>query len=47
MMVENQLFPLIKELNFSSIIDDVPYLSRLQREFYVTYLENRRKILFN
>lgn len=42
----SQLLPKIEDLDFASLVDDTPYLSELQKNFYLTYLEKRRTILF-
>lgn len=40
------LLPRIKELDFAALVESTPYLSDLQRQFYVHYLDERRRILF-
>lgn len=40
------LTPLISQLDFETLIEATPYLSLLQREFYLQYLCKRREILF-
>ena len=40
------LLPRIKALDIATLIAQTPYLSDLQRTFYTTYLEARRKHLF-
>jgi len=42
-----RLTPLINQLDFSSVVGEMPYLSDLQRRFYCTYLEARRRALFD
>lgn len=42
----HQLFPLINTLDFSSLVSDTPYLSSLQRNFYIEYLTRRREKIF-
>ena len=42
----NQLVPLIQALDINALIDSTPYLTPLQRQFYIQYLILRRQILF-
>lgn len=42
----SQLLPRINAIDFTKMINDIPYLTPLQREFYVTYLTQRRMKLF-
>lgn len=42
----HQLLPLINTLDFSSQVSDTPYLSALQRNFYIEYLTRRREKIF-
>lgn len=41
-----QLLPAIKQLDFKAFLQDVPYLSDLQRQFYTAYLTSRREKIF-
>lgn len=34
------------DFNFAELVHATPYLSDLQRRFYVRYLEERRRVLF-
>lgn len=43
---KEQLVPKITSLNFSALIDDTPYITELQRQFYLRYLVKRRELLF-
>lgn len=43
----NRLLPRIAALDISSLIADVPYLTELERDFYMTYLSARREKIFN
>lgn len=42
-----QLTPKIAKLDFEKLINDTPYLSSLQRDFYLQYLTRRRELLFS
>lgn len=42
----NSLTPSIMQLDFERLIDSTPFLSPLQRDFYLQYLCKRREILF-
>ena len=42
----NQLRGRILALNFNALVDDTPFLSPLQRQFYLQYLTRRRQIMF-
>lgn len=41
-----QLIPRIQALDFKALIDETPYLTPLQRGFYVQYLKRRREVMF-
>lgn len=41
-----QLRPRIMALDMAALIDSLPYISDLQRRFYLRYLDRRRKVLF-
>ena len=43
---KEQLVPKILSLDFSTLIDETPYITELQRQFYLRYLEKRRELLF-
>lgn len=43
---KRQLLPLIKELDFESLISATPFLSPLQQQFYLSYLTKRRELIF-
>lgn len=45
--VLNLLVPRMNDLDFAELVNDTPYLTPLQREFYATYLNKRRKICFD
>ena len=45
-MALDQLFPRIQALDFTALVDSTPYLTPLQRQFYIQYLTRRRQILF-
>lgn len=40
------LTPKIQLLDFESLILPIPYISNLQKDFYLTYLNHRREVLF-
>lgn len=42
----SQLVPLIKALDLESLVNDISFLSPLQRQFYISYLKKRRDLLF-
>jgi len=42
----DRLMPKIKDLDFGRLINDTPYLSDLQSEFLIRYLELRRERIF-
>ena len=42
----NQLVPLIQALDINALVDSTPYLTPLQRQFYMQYLLRRRQIMF-
>lgn len=44
--VLEQLRPRIMALDFASLIESVPYISTLQKSFYLRYLERRRELMF-
>lgn len=41
------LVPKIQKLNIESLILNTPYLSNLQQDFYISYINARRETLFN
>lgn len=41
-----QLRPQIMALDIASLIESTPYISALQRQFYLRYLERRRELMF-
>ena len=41
------IHPRILTLDFASIVEDIPYLSPLQRDFYTSYLSARRDKIFS
>lgn len=41
-----QLRPRIMALDLAALIDSLPYISDLQRRFYLRYLDRRREVLF-
>jgi hypothetical protein len=43
---KEQLVPKISSLDFSTLIDETPYITELQHQFYLRYLEKRRELLF-
>ena len=43
----DQLFPHIQALDFTSLVDSTPYLTPLQRQFYIEYLTRRCQIMFH
>ena len=43
----NQLLPRIQALDFTALVNATPYLTLLQRQFYIQYLTQRRQILFS
>ena len=45
-MALDHLFPRIQALDFTSLVDSTPYLTPLQRQFYIQYLTRRRQIMF-
>lgn len=44
--VVNQLRTRILALDFNALVDDTPFLTPLQRQFYIQYLASRRIIMF-
>ena len=46
-MALDQLFPRIQALDFTSLVDSTPYLTPLQRQFYIEYLTRRCQIMFH
>ena len=42
----DQLLPRIQALDFNALVDSTPYLTPLQRQFYIQYLTRRRQIMF-
>ena len=40
-MALDQLFPRIQALDFTALVDSTPYLTPLQRQFYIEYLTRR------
>ena len=46
-MALDQLFPHIQALDFTSLVDSTPYLTPLQRQFYIEYLTRRCQIMFH
>ena len=42
----DQLLPRIQALDFHALVDSTPYLTSLQRQFYIQYLTRRRQIMF-
>lgn len=42
----SQLIPLINELDFESLVNDISCLSPLQTQFYLSYLNKRRELIF-
>jgi len=45
--VREELQPKMAAMDVETLIDETPYLTALQREFYVTYLNARREKLFD
>lgn len=45
-MALDHLFPRIQALDFTSLVDSTPYLTPLQRQFYIEYLTRRCQIMF-
>jgi hypothetical protein len=43
----NQLLPRIQALDFAALVDSTPYLTPLQRQFYIEYLTRRCQIMFH
>lgn len=43
--VRDSLSAAIHALDFTALVGDTPYLTDLQRKFYITYLAERRKLL--
>ena len=46
-MALDQLFPRIQALDFTALVDSTPYLTPLQRQFYIEYLTRRCQIMFH
>jgi len=46
-MALDQLFPRIQALDFNALVDSTPYLTPLQRQFYIEYLTRRFQIMFH
>ena len=46
-MALDQLFPRIQALDFNALVEAAPYLTPLQRQFYIEYLTRRRQIMFH
>lgn len=46
-MALDHLFPRIQALDFTSLVDSTPYLTPLQRQFYIEYLTRRCQIMFH
>ena len=42
----NQLLPRIQALDFNALVDATPYLTPLQRQFYIQYFTRRRQMMF-
>lgn len=45
--VLEQLLPRIQALDFHALVNATPYLTLLQRQFYIQYLTRRRQIMFH
>lgn len=43
---KEHLLPRIMDMDFVSFISDIPFLTTLQRDFYIQYLNKRRDVLF-
>ena len=43
----DQLLQRIQALDFHALVDSTPYLTPLQRQFYIQYLTRRRQIMFS
>lgn len=41
-----QLIPQIHKIDFENLVKDIPYISELQQQFYIEYLNRRREVLF-
>lgn len=46
-MALDQLFPRIQALDFNALVEAAPYLTPLQRQFYIEYLTRRCQIMFH
>ena len=46
-MALDHLFPRIQALDFTALVDSTPYLTPLQRQFYIEYLTRRCQIMFH
>lgn len=42
----DRLLPEIQKIDIVSLVQSIPYLSDLQKEFYITYINTRRRVLF-
>lgn len=42
----DQFLPCIQTLDYKALVDSTPYLSSLQRRFFMEYLDCRSRILF-